>query len=425
MARGSRSKLGTALNRTSASAKKGRCIMSYRSKKEAIAGIRERPHSRNGKDYTIFETFLGYDSERKQKRLSALSKEALKEKIADFYKTLEAGGAVATTFSEYEAADARKALDWLAQKKSSLTLLECAKRATDAKNAAECSTTVSEAYAKFMASQFGKSADYIKTLKNHVGTWVMEFGGDRPLNDITAAEVTTALKKRIIDEKDQGTWKTYNNHLGDIKTFVNWCAKPEQAMLATSPIAGVSKLKIPYRQPKYVKAEDVAKLMRTIAAEKSDKKAATDLADAILSFFCGMRQCEIERVREGDESVVVNTEEKFIRVIKVKGATNGADPRAFTISEQAIAWMRSFDFKDAVRRKNKKFRRHLVLWAKKADVKLPKNAGRHTFITMHAAAYHDQALLTSLVGNTEGVRVKSYNGVEVEKNGKAYFDIKP
>ena len=44
---------------------------------------------------------------------------------------------------------------------------------------------------------------------------------------------------------------------------------------------------------------------------------------------------------------------------------------------------------------------------------------------MHAAAYHDQALLTSLVGNTEGVRVKSYNGVEVEKNGKAYFEIKP
>lgn len=34
-------------------------------------------------------------------------------------------------------------------------------------------------------------------------------------------------------------------------------------------------------------------------------------------------------------------------------------------------------------------------------------------------------LLSSIVGNTEGVRVHSYDGVEVEKNGKAYFAITP
>jgi hypothetical protein len=66
-----------------------------------------------------------------------------------------------------------------------------------------------------------------------------------------------------------------------------------------------------------------------------------------------------------------------------------------------------------------------VKYAKEAGVSLPENAGRHTFITMYAAAYHDQAKLTSIVGNTEGVRANSYDGVEVETNGVAYFAIMP
>ena len=76
-------------------------------------------------------------------------------------------------------------------------------------------------------------------------------------------------------------------------------------------------------------------------------------------------------------------------------------------------------------KKNNYFRRHLVKYAAKAEIKLPGNAGRHTFITMFAAAYHDQPLLTSIVGNTEGVRANSYDGMEIEANGKAYFSITP
>jgi integrase len=288
---------------------------------------------------------------------------------------------------------------------------------------ADCTTSVGEAYKLFMASHIDKSADYKKTLKSRVGRWVEEFGSDRMLSDITAQEVTMALRKRLVDDKDQKTWTTYNKHLGDIKTFVGWCAKPERKFIESSPLEGVSGLAIAYKEPEYVKAGDVEKLFRTLERHKDD--APSDLADAVLSFFCGMRQSEILRVRDGDGSVKIDIAEGFVRVVKVKGATHGTRPRAFKLSEQALAWMRSFDFMSAVAEKNAKFRVHLTKRAKEAGIILPKNAGRHTFITMHAAAYHDQNQLTSIVGNTEGVRASSYDGIEVEKNGKAYFAIMP
>ena len=138
-----------------------------------------------------------------------------------------------------------------------------------------------------------------------------------------------------------------------------------------------------------------------------------------------MRQIEIERVREGDSSVRISLEDCFIRVIKCKGSLRGVRPRAFRIPEQAEAWMRSFDFLAAVKTPNVRFRAHMNEYAKTAGVTLPKNAGRHTFITMYEAVHHDANALSAIVGNTEGVRSRSYNGVELEREGKAYFAIMP
>lgn len=399
--------------------------MAYRPEKAVLASIAERPHSRNGAQYIIYEAFLGRDPlTKKQKRISNLSKTKLKDEIREFYAKLDNGGAIATTFTHYEAADARQALDLLAQKKSGLTLTDCVRRVLDAPADEDaCTVSVGQAVTAFIASKSNKSKDYIKTLRGHLGKFAAEFGTDRLLTDITAAEVKAKLEARLYDEDDQKTWKTYNNHLGDIMTFTAWCAKPEQAYITRNPLAGMSKITIPYRTPDYVRAEDIGKLLVTIWNHRQESPA--DLADAVLSFFCGLRQCEIARVRDGESAVRVSLEDRFIRVVKCKGATRGIRPRAFEIPEPAFTWMKSFDFMSALQISNNQFRRHLVDYAAEAKVKLPANAGRHTFITMYAAAYHDQKKLTEISGNTEGVRANSYDGVESERNGKAYFAITP
>lgn len=399
--------------------------MSYRSKKEALASIHERKRVRNGENYTIFEVFLGYDNvTRAQKRLSANTIVELKRRIADFYDSLASGGAAATTFTPYEATDARMALDLLSQHGRSISLVECVRRVLGTPDAVPAhSVTVQEAYTRFLAAQIGKTDIYIRGLRGRIGAFMDSFGPERPIGEVTAAGVTEYLKKRLVDKEDPKTWKTYNNHLGDLKTFFNWCTRSEQGYLARSPLGDVKKLVIAWKDPEYLRAEDVGKLFRTIALGSADRRE--DLADAVLSFFCGMRQDEIKRVREGKQAVNVDVANGFIRVVKAKGATKGVRPRAFTIPEPALSWMRAFDFDAAVMRPNDLFRRHLLSYAKDAGIELPANAGRHTFITMYAAAYHDQSKLTSIVGNTEGVRANSYDGVEIEANGRAYFAITP
>ena len=401
--------------------------MGYLPKKSVIDGIKTRKRVRNGVEHTVYDAYLGYDPfSGKQRRYQDSDHDALLAKIDRFYAAHKAGGDAAVRLNAYEALDAREALDLLAQHGKKTSLAEVVRSWLGGAGAASVSeTTIGEAYDRFMASQVGKSADYMKTLRSRVGGFVGEMGRDRRIAEITSQEIVANLKGRLLKKDDEKTWKTYNNHLGDLKTFFGWCAKSNQKILGASPIADVEKIALHYHDPKYVKAEDIGKLFAVIVRH-ADRRPE-DLADAILSFFCGLRQCEIERVRKGSAAVRIALGEKepFIRVVKQKGSTRGKRPRIFRISEQALAWMRSFDFEAAVKVPNKRFRRHLVKYAKEAGVSLPENAGRHTFITMYAAAYHDQAKLTSIVGNTEGVRANSYDGVEVETNGVAYFAIMP
>lgn len=400
--------------------------MSYRTKKEVLASIGKRVRVRDGEQYIVYDAYFGYDPyTKKQKRVQALSLSKLKEEIERFYIDYRVGGDAAARLKPHEAQDAREALDLLAVANLDISLTELVKRFLAGSTLANLTSrvTIQDAFAKFIDSQIGKTPLYLKSLRIHIGKFMDNFGATRLVSEVTASDVTDYLRKKYVKADDPKTWKTYNNHLGDIKVFFNWCTKSEQGYIPKSPLEDVKKLTIAWSDPEYMHAEDIGKLFTAIV--KGCKGHWEDLADAILSFFCGMRQAEIARVREGREAVNIDIDNAFIRVVKCKGATKGIRPRAFTIPPQALIWMKSFDFKNAVMIPNNDFRRHLVRYAKAAGVELPKNAGRHTFITMHAAAYHDQNLLSSIVGNTEGVRANSYDGVEVEKNGKTYFSITP
>lgn len=406
--------------------------MGYRTKRDVLKSIAARKKVNNGKEAVVYDAYLGYDPySKKQVRMQSADLQELKSRIERFFITHRIGGDVAVRLKPNEAMDAREALDILASRGIKSTLTDIVQKwlggsaLSNDRIDKDNDKRIDEAYNLFLGSLIGKSEVYIKALKSRVGNFVKSIGKDTVLSSISAPMIVKDIKSRVLDEANVKTWKTYNNHLGDIKTFLAWCAKPQNGFIAQSPLIGVDKISIPYHNPEYMRAEDVAALFKTLALHANE--CPCDLADAILSFFCGMRQSEIERVRDGDEAVKIalDATEPFIRVVKVKGSTRGARPRVFKISQQALAWMRSFDFCAAVKMPNNNFRDHLIMRAEEAGISVPKNAGRHTFITMHAAAYHDQNLLSSIVGNTEGVRANSYDGVEVETNGRAYFAIMP
>ena len=399
----------------------------YRSKREVLSSIKEKLVKHDNGYYTIFLAYLGRDPITKEKvRVARADKSKLRDYINEFYTKLDIGGDEAVYLDRQQAHDAKVALDLLAQSDLEMSLAECVRAVIEGRASAAvapCATTVGDAWRRYYASIAPRSDAYRKCVLSRVGKWVAAVGESTVLSDVTAAGVKDYLMANVYRTDCPGTMKTYNNVLGDIHTFIRWCASKEQDMLSADPLDGMKRMEIGYRQPEYVKAADAERLFRVLERHKDECPA--DLADAILSFFCGMRQIEIERVREGDSSVRISLEDCFIRVIKCKGSLRGVRPRAFRIPEQAEAWMRSFDFLAAVKTPNVRFRAHMNEYAKTAGVTLPKNAGRHTFITMYEAVHHDANALSAIVGNTEGVRSRSYNGVELEREGKAYFAIMP
>lgn len=403
----------------------------YRSKREVLSSISttSSPIPGTDKHYTIFVAYLGSDpATGRRVRIARSDRDELKKEVSEFFKKLDSGGEDAVLLDREQARDARAAYSLIAQHELNMSLEECVRALLNgtAKFAnTPCKTTVGAAWKLFMESIAMRSDAYRRCVASRVGRWVSTFGEARLLSEISAAGLKDYLVANVYRADSPGTAKTYNNVLGDIKTFVRWCCSKEQNLLAADPLDGMKKLEIGYRQPEYMKTADVERLFRVLERHKAETPAV--LADAILSFFCGMRAIEIERVREGEESVRISLEhgDSFIRVIKCKGSLRGVRPRAFRIPPQAEAWMRSFDFLSAVMIPNPRMREIMKDYAKEAGVEIPKNAGRHTFITMYEAAHHDSNALSAIVGNTEGVRSRSYNGVELEREGRAYFEILP
>ena len=399
--------------------------MSYLKKDAVLAAIKSRDLEHDGEKYTIFEAYLGTDPySKKPIRKAAKSEPKLKRKIEEFYKKLSAGGDYAVLLSADESTDARKAIDMLKSRKIDISLTECVRKFIEGGNSlSTCTTKLSDAYAKYLDSQDGKSDGHIKAVRSRVGTWVTLFGGDRLLNEVSPKEVADSLESRFFDKKTEEQKTTYNNHLGYIKSFMSWCTYPEQGFIAKNPLESMKLKPKKWRDVEYLKVEDCDALFHHLEGREEYE---TDLADSILSFFCGMRQAEIERVRLGPSAVVINLDEKFIRVIACKGATKGIQPRVFTIPDTAFKWMKSFPFMAAVMQPNAKFREHLRKISDEAHIKrLPKNCGRHTFCTMFDAAFHDQVQLTAIAGNSEDIRARHYNGLATEKEGRRFFAILP
>jgi site-specific recombinase XerD len=402
--------------------------MSFLTRNDALATVKMRVQKGKNGGYAIYEAYLGTDPfTGKPVRKSATDEKKLRQKVADFYKTLDKSGEAGVMLTRFQAMDAKQAIDMLAAGGKNITLVECARAVLDGKttDGITASVSVGEAYSGYVKSVQDRSEPYKRDVRLRVGTWVAAFGGDRPVTDITAPDVKKYLTDKFYRQGDVGSWVTYNNHLGNIKSFVSWCVSTEQGYMRDNALDGMKKIPIPYRQPEYMKATHVRGLFCELWNRRESKRGRADLAYAVLSFFCGMRQSEIERVHLGEHAVRINLEEGTIRVGIPKGVSKGIKPRAFTIPQQALAWMKAFDFMEGAATSNKKFREHLVDAAEAAKVKLPKNAGRHTFITMFEAVHHDASALTAIVGNTDDVRSRSYNGVELKAEGEAYFAIMP
>ena len=394
--------------------------MGYLPRKTVEKSIRTRVRKgREGKPHTDYEAYMGVDPFTHQPvRLTRASEDELRKAIQDFYARHQYGGDAAVRLTAMQAIDAKNALDALADAQVDTTLYDAVRQWLGAleQNQVAAKKTVDEAFDEYF-KQMVEGAHKNNTMAK-TGKWAKTLAG-RLLTSLTAKEIIDYLE----DNYGKRAPKTYNSHLLYIKTFLNWCCKDERKYLGRNPIRSVAFKPEPWKEPEYMKPEDVERLFRLLEANKD--KHPEMLAYAIVSFFCGCRAVEIQRMAEDPDAAKIDIEGVTVRIAKAKGYQQGKRPRAFHINPTALAWMKSFDFITALHKATRDTQIEMYGLARENGIPVFQNCGRHTFITYHVAAYGDPAKTTAMVGTSDKMRADNYCGLAAKEQGEAYFAIMP
>lgn len=398
--------------------------MAYLPKSIAEKSIRERVRkSQDGTERTDYEVYLGVDVfTGRPVRITRSDLKTLKRDIAKFYARLRHGGDAAVMLSAEEAVDARHALKIIESEKIGKSITEIVReymsghgRGADGIVADE-NMKVEDAFkAYYNGKPEGVNKEFIK---NCTGKWV-ECNIGRRITTLTTDEIKGYLDNRYGHKKP----RTYNAHLKYIRIFLNWCANDCRRYILKNPALQIEMKQEPWIEPEYMRPGDVRDLFRLL---ESHKIARPDmLAYAVTSFFCGARGVEIMRIAQGDGAATINLDDETIRIAKGKGFQHGRRPRAFHIEPTALAWMRSFDYVNAVRQIDSSTMNDISDLAKRHSVPTFRNCGRHSFITYHVAAHGEPEKTQAIVGTSERMRANNYCGLASRADANEYFGILP
>jgi integrase len=387
------------------------------SKNNAIKSIRKiQKKSGNGEYYTMFEVYLGTDARGKKLRYVRSSKEDLIEYIEDFYDEYYSEGNLMN--SKYNrhlyflATEAQKLLEHHLVKKNLLEVVQ------DYIHANSCINPISvmEAYEKYYDSINPLQTIHKKSIKHRVAPFI------RWLDDnILAHEVTAQHLVDYLNTRKDWQEKTRNNVIGYVKTFMQWCAHPLRKYVEKNPFDIIEKTKLPYQEPKFISVQQAKSLFNHLLTENKDIPL---IVYATLSFFCGIRIAEIERLEKKD----INLDEGIIRIKQPKGWTQGRPPRLVQLPPNAIKILQDrLEFFDSLKygciKDSQNIRERLTRIAKKLKIKLHNNIGRHSFITYHIACYQKPEKTEMMCGTSSQMRVYHYQGLASHREGLEYFKI--
>ena len=391
-----------------------------RQKKDVVKSIRAITRCIKGKGVTCYEAYLGLDAEGRKIRFTRMTRESLIGAVNDFFALhRKTGDTAMAVLTPYQIHDARAALDALVGSgRQDVGLAECAREflrmAGDGGRLND--KPVKDAYSDYLASFPERTRGvHFQAVRSRVGKWVATCG-ERMCGEVTAADVAAYLSPMR-----GGPETTYNNALGYIKTFMAWCAAPERRHIRESPVASMKKLKKPYAEPEFMRAGDVEAVLRILERDGD----GASVCYFTLSFLMGMRTEEIKRMSREPESF--RLEDGTIRITKPKGWTSGRPPRLIHVPENTLAWLEKHDVRESITRMSSHTAGRIRRLVKKhrADIRFPHNAGRHTFITMHYAAYGDPSKTAALCGTSRTVMTNHYMGLADRAEGERYFGIMP
>lgn len=396
--------------------------MAFLPLKSVINNIQPRIRQVSGKSYTVYDAYLGINpATRKPVRMAMANKKDLEDAIRARYKGIQGLRGSEVMLTPEQIKDAAQALLTLSDANMDISLTECARLAIASpllenkfKSKSLIEKTFIEAFEEYHLQYEEESANR-KAIDSRVGRWINSLNTDRPISSVTEDDVVNYCKQ-------YQNQKTYNNYFTYIRTFLNWCAAKRQRYITENPLEGIKVVAPRWKRPEYLNSVQTEKIFR--ALEKSIEHPDY-LAYAIVAFFCGVRAAEIMRGASIDEAMEIDIPNKTITIFLVKRYTQGAHPRSFTIPDNALAWMKSFDFTSAWKQITTKTINGIIATAESAGIEYPRNAARHSFITHHYAAYESLDKTCKIAGTSAAMVKNNYSGLGKQPDGLAYFNIMP
>lgn len=391
--------------------------------KDAFESIKERSRIVSGKRYPIFDVFLGFNPvTQKPTRLYASSREKLEEKVREFYKKHKMMGDFASLLDTKQLMDARMAIELIYNSKQDLTLTECVKRTLKEIGDTICADiSLMDASIEYRKTKRYNSEAEISKVESVLGCFINAIGGDKWVGTITCDDIKKYLDTFYNDKAP----RTYNSILLYLRTFFKWCMKPSQKYLTKDPTEAIEKRVVTWRKPKYLHPSYVEKLFRLLEHPQVVKEFPQYLALAVTQFFVGVRRAEAIRIATDTDAATILIEDETFRVDKGKGYTRGRAPRTAHLEDNAVEWMKSFDYLNALNMIDESTTRNLYRFAKANGIPMFQNCMRHTFITMHVAKYHTPEVTQTMVGTSGHMRAEHYDGLAPQKEGEMFFNIYP
>lgn len=286
--------------------------------------------------------------------------------------------------------------------------------------------TVGELFERRVSS-FGRAQARSAAAAKRAGRYFCRrFGASTAVEDLSADAIREALARFRVPG-------AYNSYLRQLKSALNLAVAERE--LETSPASAVAPMRETWKEPAYFAAGRVERIFRILEAHPGAAESGVG-AFLALGFFAGVRSAEILRARWED----VDLESAVVRIPRPKGHARGRRPRLVELEPNAAAWLRLWrdwtaahlgsaagpivrDEHDVRNWKALRLAPEGLSWSNDAA----HNAPRHTYATMHVAAFRDAAATALNLGHARGTAVleRHYRGLATRAEGEAYWRILP
>jgi site-specific recombinase XerD len=273
--------------------------------------------------------------------------------------------------------------------------------------------SLSEASVKFRGAIEGVIRDRtLVQLKSTLGQFE-QFMENCSLHEITADDVERYLRSlRAKDGVNPASRKTWNNYRADLHLFFEWCGDKQRRWLSANPAADTTRFKIDREHIEVLELERARDLMQYVAEFKGGKLVRY----FALALFAGIRPGgELEKLAEHPELV-----DLFNRVVRITPAiAKTGKSRQIKIRKNLHEWLSRFSGEILPINCDRE------LHATREKFGLSRDVLRHTFISMHVAAFKSFADAAIESGNTEKIIRDHYHNVVAPADAKAFWKISP